>query len=94
MNLCLNYKFLSVLQFSSVTNMGIQDVSWNCYEVIKGSWEELEAMSTQKEALAELSKAFRTCKWVMKTGFYSVNLFLEFNFDPSIVLKVAWLCNG
>lgn len=34
----------------------------NCYEAIKGSWAELDALSAQNEGLAELSKIFRTCK--------------------------------
>lgn len=40
----------------------VQDESINCYEVIKGSWDELMAVSEQKEGLHDLSKTFRTCK--------------------------------
>jgi lysosomal Pro-X carboxypeptidase len=39
-----------------------QDASINCFKVIKRSWEELEAVSTMKNGLQELSKKFRTCK--------------------------------
>ncbi|KAK8610224.1 hypothetical protein V6N13_081387 [Hibiscus sabdariffa] len=54
--------------FYDAVSQDFKDVSLNCYEVIKGSWAELEAMSTQKEALAELSKAFRTCKSLRSTA--------------------------
>ncbi|CAA6672264.1 unnamed protein product [Spirodela intermedia] len=36
--------------------------SSNCFEVIKGSWEELLAKSYQKEGMAEISKMFKPCK--------------------------------
>ncbi|KAF6169966.1 hypothetical protein GIB67_034358, partial [Kingdonia uniflora] len=54
-----------ILQFDDITpwtSFYDADVSLNCYEVIKGSWSELEALSTQKEGLAELSRSFKTCK--------------------------------
>ncbi|KAI8565695.1 hypothetical protein RHMOL_Rhmol03G0281000 [Rhododendron molle] len=61
-----------ILQFDDITpwssfydgvSKDYKDASLNCYEVIKGSWQELEALSAQKEGLAELSKNFRTCKF-------------------------------
>ncbi|GMP63867.1 hypothetical protein CsSME_00025375 [Camellia sinensis var. sinensis] len=48
--------------FYDAVSKDYKDASVNCYEVIKGSWQELEALSAQKEGLAELSRTFRTCK--------------------------------
>ncbi|KAG5559539.1 hypothetical protein RHGRI_009164 [Rhododendron griersonianum] len=53
----------SKLRNSPFVHTQFLDASLNCYEVIKGSWQELEALSAQKEGLAELSKNFRTCKF-------------------------------
>ncbi|XWS72606.1 hypothetical protein CRYUN_Cryun02cG0054400 [Craigia yunnanensis] len=61
-------KIIPWSSFYDAVSQDFMDVSWNCYEVIKGSWAELEAMSTQKEALADLSKAFRTCKSLHSTA--------------------------
>ncbi|XP_078433500.1 alpha/beta-Hydrolases superfamily protein [Wolffia australiana] len=36
--------------------------SETCFEVIKGSWQELRAKSSQKDGLAEISKLFKSCK--------------------------------
>ncbi|XP_039071716.1 lysosomal Pro-X carboxypeptidase-like [Hibiscus syriacus] len=55
-------KIIPWSSFYDAVSQDFMDVSQNCYEVIKGSWAELETISTQKEGLAELSKAFRTCK--------------------------------
>ncbi|KAL6986241.1 lysosomal Pro-Xaa carboxypeptidase [Sarracenia purpurea var. burkii] len=50
-----------ILQFDDITPWSsfydavpkdYKDVSLNCYEVIKGSWQELEALSAQKFGLA------------------------------------------
>ncbi|XAR66782.1 Lysosomal Pro-Xaa carboxypeptidase [Bertholletia excelsa] len=60
-----------ILQFDDITpwssfydavSKDYRDASLNCYKVIKGSWQELKALSAQKEGLAELSRTFRTCK--------------------------------
>lgn len=60
-----------ILQFDDITpwssfydavSQDYKDESINCYEVIKGSWDELTAVSEQKEGLQDLSKTFRTCK--------------------------------
>ncbi|KAA8522894.1 hypothetical protein F0562_009317 [Nyssa sinensis] len=60
-----------ILQFDNITpwssfydavSQDYKDASLNCYEVIKGSWAELDALSAQKQGLAELSRTFRTCK--------------------------------
>ncbi|PSS21024.1 Lysosomal Pro-X carboxypeptidase [Actinidia chinensis var. chinensis] len=60
-----------ILQFDDITpwssfydavSKDYKDASLNCYEVIKGSWQELEDLSAQKLGLAELSKTFKTCK--------------------------------
>ncbi|KAH8481806.1 hypothetical protein Peur_068577 [Populus x canadensis] len=60
-----------ILQFDDITpwssfydavSQDFKEASLNCYEVIKGSWAELEALSAQKEGLAELSRTFRACQ--------------------------------
>ncbi|XP_058114120.1 uncharacterized protein LOC131256996 [Magnolia sinica] len=60
-----------ILQFDDITpwtsfydavSKDFKDASKNCYEVIKGSWDDLLALSTQKEGLVELSRTFRTCR--------------------------------
>ncbi|KAL6012115.1 hypothetical protein ACLOJK_002592 [Asimina triloba] len=48
--------------FYDAVSKDYKDASNNCFEVIKGSWDELMAFSAQKEGLQELSKTFRTCK--------------------------------
>lgn len=46
-----------------IVNMArCKDASLNCFEVVNGSWAELEALSAQKEGLVELSRTFRICK--------------------------------
>nr|DAD45189.1 TPA_asm: hypothetical protein HUJ06_003419 [Nelumbo nucifera] len=59
-----------ILQFDDITpwtsfydavTQDFKDASQNCYEVIKGSWAELQAVSEQK-GLAELSRSFRSCE--------------------------------
>ncbi|TYG59997.1 hypothetical protein ES288_D07G031800v1 [Gossypium darwinii] len=61
-------KLIPWSSFYDAVSQDFKDVSLNCYQVIKGSWAELEAMSTQKQALAELSKTFRTCKSLHSTA--------------------------
>uniref|UniRef100_A0A6N2M2P0 Serine carboxypeptidase S28 family protein n=1 Tax=Salix viminalis TaxID=40686 RepID=A0A6N2M2P0_SALVM len=60
-----------ILQFDDITpwssfydtvSQDFKEASLNCYEVIKGSWAELEALSAQKEGLTELSRTFRACQ--------------------------------
>ncbi|KAL9377013.1 hypothetical protein Peur_031133 [Populus x canadensis] len=60
-----------ILQFDDITpwssfydavSQDFKEASLNCYEVIKGSWAELEALSAQNEGLAELSRTFRACQ--------------------------------
>ncbi|GMP63864.1 hypothetical protein CsSME_00025375 [Camellia sinensis var. sinensis] len=60
--------------FYDAVSKDYKDASVNCYEVIKGSWQELEALSAQKEGLAELSRTFRTCKNLQ--SMYSVRNWL------------------
>ncbi|ANM62204.1 alpha/beta-Hydrolases superfamily protein [Arabidopsis thaliana] len=48
--------------FYDAISQDFKDASINCFKVIKRSWEELEAVSTMKNGLQELSKKFRTCK--------------------------------
>ncbi|KDP38645.1 hypothetical protein JCGZ_03998 [Jatropha curcas] len=67
-----------ILQFDDITprssfydavSQDYKEASLNCYEVIKGSWTELEAFSAQKEGLHELSRTFRTCKDLRSLDF-------------------------
>ncbi|WOH02775.1 hypothetical protein DCAR_0522164 [Daucus carota subsp. sativus] len=60
-----------ILQFDVITpwssfydavSQDYKDVSSSCYDVIKGSWDELFAMSTTANSLPQLSKTFKTCK--------------------------------
>lgn len=60
-----------ILQFDKITpwssfydavSQDFKDASLNCYKVIKGSWAELDALSTHDDGLIEVSKLFRTCK--------------------------------
>ncbi|KAJ6829213.1 lysosomal Pro-X carboxypeptidase [Iris pallida] len=60
-----------ILQFDDITpwssfydavSQDFKDESINCYEVIKGSWDELMAVSAKKNGLVELSKSFKSCK--------------------------------
>ncbi|CAN0838474.1 Lysosomal Pro-X carboxypeptidase [Linum grandiflorum] len=60
-----------ILQFDDITpwssfynavSQDFKDASLNCFEIIKGSWDELIAVSAQKEGLAEISRTFRACK--------------------------------
>ncbi|KGN60732.1 lysosomal Pro-X carboxypeptidase [Cucumis sativus] len=47
--------------FYDAVSQDFKDASLNCFEVIKGSWTELQ-QEFSEEGLAELSKTFRTCK--------------------------------
>ncbi|KAL6976310.1 lysosomal Pro-Xaa carboxypeptidase [Sarracenia purpurea var. burkii] len=60
-----------ILQFDDITpwssfyddvSKDYMDVSLNCYEVIKGTWQKLDALSAQNFGLAKLGRTFRTCK--------------------------------
>ncbi|KAK1288777.1 putative serine protease EDA2 [Acorus calamus] len=60
-----------ILQFDDMTpwtsfydgvSLDFKEESWNCFDVIKGGWVELMALSEQKEGLMELSRTFKTCK--------------------------------
>ncbi|XP_077238063.1 alpha/beta-Hydrolases superfamily protein [Tasmannia lanceolata] len=60
-----------ILQFDDITpwtsfydavSKDFKDASLNCFNVIKGSWDELQAVPTQKEGLLELGRTFRACK--------------------------------
>ncbi|CAA3023100.1 lysosomal Pro-X carboxypeptidase [Olea europaea subsp. europaea] len=62
-----------ILQFDDITpwssfydavSQDYKDASLNCYEVIKGSWAELNSISANDEGLAEISRHFRACKQV------------------------------
>ncbi|XP_051150124.1 uncharacterized protein LOC127264672 [Andrographis paniculata] len=62
-----------ILQFDKITpwtsfydavSQDFKEASSNCFQVIKGSWPELQALSTYKQGLAELSRTFRACKQV------------------------------
>ncbi|KAK6942267.1 Peptidase S28 [Dillenia turbinata] len=48
--------------FYDAVSQDFKEASLNCYEVIKGSEAELEAMSAQKGILAALSRIFKSCK--------------------------------
>ncbi|XP_057767868.1 uncharacterized protein LOC130988119 [Salvia miltiorrhiza] len=62
-----------ILQFDDITpwssfydavSQDFKDASLNCYQVIKASWAELEAIAAYKQGLVELSRSFRACKKV------------------------------
>lgn len=67
--------------FYDAISQDFKDASVNCFKVIKRSWEELDAVSTMKHGLPELSKKFRTCKglhsiysardWLMEAFVYT-----------------------
>ncbi|KAL8488540.1 hypothetical protein ACS0TY_024717 [Phlomoides rotata] len=66
-----------ILQFDDITPWSsfydavsddFKEASLNCYEVIKGSWAELEAISSYNEGLSDLSRNFRACKQVHSTS--------------------------
>lgn len=66
-----------ILQFDDITPLSsfydavsqdYKEASLNCYEVVKGSWRELEDLSDQKEGLAELNRTFRACKSIQSTN--------------------------
>ncbi|XP_048227482.1 lysosomal Pro-X carboxypeptidase isoform X2 [Ricinus communis] len=103
-----------ILQFDDITpwssfydavSQDFREASLNCYEVIKGSWAELETLSSQKEGLIELSRTFRTCKdlhsldsvwdWLWSAYVYSamVNYPTEANFmKPLPAYPVKEMC--
>ncbi|OAY31800.1 lysosomal Pro-X carboxypeptidase isoform X1 [Manihot esculenta] len=103
-----------ILQFDDITpwssfydavSQDYKEASLNCYEVIKNSWAELEALSAQKEGLIELSRTFRTCKnlhsldsvwdWLWSAFVYTamVNYPTEANFmKPLPAYPVKEMC--
>ncbi|KAF8033787.1 hypothetical protein BT93_C0140 [Corymbia citriodora subsp. variegata] len=60
--------FHRILRWSCLSSQSSASVSLNCYQVIKESWAELEALSSQRQGFAELSKIFKSCK-----GLHSVD---------------------
>ncbi|XP_019197968.1 PREDICTED: lysosomal Pro-X carboxypeptidase isoform X2 [Ipomoea nil] len=98
-----------ILQFDNITpwssfydavSQDFKDVSLNCYEVIKGSWSELDDLST-----AEATKIFRACKnlkfvysardWLWSAFVYTamVNYATEANFmKPLPAYPVEKMC--
>ncbi|XP_017249555.1 uncharacterized protein LOC108220326 isoform X1 [Daucus carota subsp. sativus] len=103
-----------ILQFDVITpwssfydavSQDYKDVSSSCYDVIKGSWDELFAMSTTANSLPQLSKTFKTCKnlesvytarnWLMSAFIYTamVNYPMEANFmKPLPAYPVQKMC--
>lgn len=103
-----------ILQFDNITPLSsfydavsqdYKDVSLSCYEVIKGSWDELFALSTNANSLPQLSKTFKTCKnlesvytvrnWLMSAFIYTamVNYPTEANFmKPLPAYPVKEMC--
>ncbi|KAJ8768306.1 hypothetical protein K2173_021246 [Erythroxylum novogranatense] len=103
-----------ILQFDDITpwssfydavSQDFKEASLNCFEVIRGSWEELLALATQKEGLTELSRTFRTCKdlhsvdavwaWLWSAFVYTamVNYPFEANFMmPLPAYPVKQMC--
>lgn len=103
-----------ILQFDDITpwssfydavSQDYKDVSLNCYEVIKGSWGELDAVSSSTTSLSKLSKEFRACKniqsiysardWLWTAFVYTamVNYATEANFmKPLPAYPVTEMC--
>uniref|UniRef100_A0A2N9H7T8 Lysosomal Pro-X carboxypeptidase n=1 Tax=Fagus sylvatica TaxID=28930 RepID=A0A2N9H7T8_FAGSY len=92
--------------FYDAVSQDFKDASLNCFEVIKGSWAELEALSAQKGGLVELSRTFRTCKdlhsmssawdWLWSAFTYTamVNYPMKANFlNPLPAYPVKQMCN-
>uniref|UniRef100_A0A2N9G0J8 Lysosomal Pro-X carboxypeptidase n=1 Tax=Fagus sylvatica TaxID=28930 RepID=A0A2N9G0J8_FAGSY len=92
--------------FYDAVSQDFKDASLNCFEVIKGSWAELEALSAQKGGLVELSRTFRTCKdlhsmssawdWLWSAFTYTamVNYPMKANFlKPLPAYPVKQMCN-
>lgn len=89
-----------ILQFDYITpwssyydavSQDYKDESINCYEVIKGSWDELMAVSEQKEGLQYLSKTFRTCKSLHSV--YSVRDWLDAAFEYTAMVDYPTQAN-
>ncbi|KAJ4958393.1 hypothetical protein NE237_025504 [Protea cynaroides] len=91
--------------FYDAVSQDYKDASLNCYEVIKGSWAELEALSVQRDALPRISRLFRTCKniqsvssardWLWKAFVYTAmaNYPTEANFMmPLPAYPVTEMC--
>ncbi|KAK6944380.1 Peptidase S28 [Dillenia turbinata] len=82
-----------ILQFDEITpwsafydavSQDFKEASLNCYEVIKGSWVELEAMKSQKGGLAELSRIFRSCKVLQSADSARDWLWTAFVYTPMV----------
>ncbi|KAJ3679173.1 hypothetical protein LUZ60_017184 [Juncus effusus] len=56
--------------FYDAVSQDFKDESLNCFEVIKGSWDEIITRGSTKEGLLELSKTFRACKTVQSAGSF------------------------
>nr|XP_043626103.1 lysosomal Pro-X carboxypeptidase [Erigeron canadensis] len=61
--------------FADAVSQDYKDASLNCYNVMKGSWEELESFSTKKHTMLQLTKTFKSCRLVKST--YSVSSWLS-----------------
>ncbi|XP_043699102.1 lysosomal Pro-X carboxypeptidase isoform X1 [Telopea speciosissima] len=91
--------------FYDAVSQDYKNASLNCYEVIKGSWAELQALSAQRDGLAKISRIFRTCKnlqsmysardWLWKAFVYTAmgNYPTEANFVmPLPAYPVTKMC--
>ncbi|XP_042507875.1 lysosomal Pro-X carboxypeptidase isoform X2 [Macadamia integrifolia] len=91
--------------FYDAVSQDYKDASLNCYEVIKGSWAELQLLYAQRDGLATISGIFRTCKnlqtrysardWLWKAFVYTAmaNYPTESNFVKQLpAYPVAKVC--
>ncbi|RWR91112.1 lysosomal Pro-X carboxypeptidase isoform X2 [Cinnamomum micranthum f. kanehirae] len=91
--------------FYDAVSKDYKDASLNCFDVIKGSWDELETLSARNQALVALSRTFRTCKnlqsvylatnWLWRAFVYTamVNYPMQANFImPLPAYPVEQMC--
>ncbi|XP_071713122.1 uncharacterized protein [Rutidosis leptorrhynchoides] len=55
--------------FDAAVSKDYKDVSLNCYNVIRGCWDELDSYSNNTHSLLELTDTFKSCKIVGSTYY-------------------------
>ncbi|OAY42948.1 lysosomal Pro-X carboxypeptidase [Manihot esculenta] len=58
----------SPYSFSRIITQDFRSESENCYKVIKGSWQQIEDVASQKGGLKRLRKSFKICKNYISGG--------------------------
>ncbi|KAK9127867.1 hypothetical protein Syun_016664 [Stephania yunnanensis] len=79
----LNFENItSPYSFNNIISQDFKSESANCYEVIKGSWKQIQNKAGQPGGLEELRKSFKICKNYINVNALEVWLQTAFVYTP------------